>query len=283
MFVKLLIGLMSGVGIAGLAYRARSLDLSGAVAAGVLGTIVFGLGGPAWAIVLLTFFITASSLSVIFKRRKSGIAEDFAKGSRRDAGQVLANGGVSGAMALAYFLLSLVNPQHPLLPAIWAGFAASLAAANADTWATELGVLNPRLPVSLRNFQRVPGGTSGAISFVGTLAALAGSALVAGVAVLTGLAGWMPIGGMGLGGQFVLISLAGLMGAMVDSALGAWVQAMYHCPTCQKETERHPLHGCGTETSLTRGIVWLQNDWVNAACTLSAALVAMAVMLLLVL
>ena len=277
MFVKFLIGLISGVGIAALAYRARSLDLSGAVAAGVLGTIVFGLGGAAWAIVLLTFFITASGLSVFFKKRKSGIAADFAKGSRRDAGQVLANGGVSGLLALTFFLLSLITPQHPLLPALWAGFAASLAAANADTWATELGVLNPRQPISLRDFKRVPGGTSGAISLVGTLAALGGAMVVAGVAVLMGLAGWTPAGGLGLGGQFILISLAGLLGAMVDSALGAWIQAMYHCPACRKDTERHPLHSCGTETTLTRGIAWLQNDWVNAACTLSAALVAIAV------
>lgn len=277
MFSKLLIGLIAGVGIAALAYRARSLDLSGAIAAGFLGTVVFGLGGVAWAIVLLTFFVTASGLSMVFKGRKSQIADDFAKGSRRDAGQVLANGGVSGVLALGYFLLVLVSPQHPLLPALWVGFAASLAAANADTWATELGVLNRREPISLRSFKRVPGGTSGAVSLVGTLAALAGAAVVAGVTVLSGLAGWAPAGGLSFGGQFVLISLAGLLGAMIDSLLGAWVQAMYYCPVCRKDTERHPLHSCGTETILTRGIAWLQNDWVNAACTLSAALTAIAI------
>ncbi|MBG0786704.1 MAG: DUF92 domain-containing protein [Anaerolineaceae bacterium] len=280
MVVKLLIGLIAGVGIAALAYRARSLSLSGAIAAGALGTIVFGLGGVAWALVLLTFFVTASGLSVVFKGRKSRIADDFAKGSRRDAGQVAANGGISGVLALSYFLLNLVTPQHPLLPALWLGFAASLAAANADTWATELGVLNPHQPISLRTCKRVPSGTSGAISWVGTLAALAGSAVVAGVAVLTGLAGWAPAGGLSLGGQFVLISLAGLLGAMVDSTLGAWIQAMYYCPTCQKDTERHPLHSCGTETTLARGIKWLQNDWVNAACTLSAAAAAVVIKLI---
>ena len=276
MIVKLLIGLLAGVGIAALAFRARSLDLSGAIAAGVLGTVVFGLGGVAWALVLLAFFVTASGLSVIFKGRKSQIADDFAKGSRRDAGQVAANGAVSGALALGYFVIAWINPQHPILPALWVGFAASLAAANADTWATELGVLNPHQPISLRNFRRVPGGTSGAISLVGTLAALAGAMVVAGVATLTGLAGWAPEGGLSLWGQFAVISLACLLGAMVDSALGAWVQAMYRCPNCQKDTERHPLHSCGTETILTRGIKWLQNDWVNAACTLSAAAAAIA-------
>jgi uncharacterized protein (TIGR00297 family) len=280
MALKLLLGLIAGVGIAALAYRARALDRSGAVAAGLLGTVVFGLGGVAWALVLLTFFITASGLSAAFKGRKSDLADDFAKGSRRDAGQVAANGGVSGLLALIYFVIATLNPQHPALPALWMGFAASLAAANADTWATELGVLNRRRPLSLRTFQPVPPGTSGAVSLPGTLAGLLGAALVAGVTVLTGLAGWTPTGGLGLGSQFALVSLAGLTGALVDSVLGAWVQAMYHCPACDKDTERHPRHSCGAQTVLVRGISWLGNDWVNAACTLSAALLAVALTLI---
>lgn len=258
MVIKILLGLIAGVGIAALAYRAHALDRSGAIAAGVLGTIVFGLGGVAWALVLLSFFITASLLSKIFKRRKGTVAEDFAKGSRRDAGQVAANGGVSGVIALVYFIISLINPQHPLLPALWVGFASSLAAANADTWATELGILTRNQPLSLRTFQGVPKGTSGAVSWLGTLSTLAGAAVVAVVTVLTGLAGWAPAGGLSLGWQFILISLAGLAGALVDSFLGAWVQVIYYCPTCQKETERHPVHSCGTATIPLRGVPWLR-------------------------
>ena len=47
---------------------------------------------------------------------------------------------------------------------------------------------------------------------------------------------------------------------------GATVQAMYYCPTDKKETEKHPLHTCGTETVHIRGWKWLDNDWVNFAC-----------------
>jgi uncharacterized membrane protein len=60
----------------------------------------------------------------------------------------------------------------------------------------------------------------------------------------------------------------------VDSLLGAWVQVIYYCPACEKETERHPTHSCGTATMPLRGLPWLQNDWVNTACTLSGALIA---------
>lgn len=266
-------GCAAGVSIAYLAYRAKALSRDGGVAAGILGTVVFGLGGGAWALVLLTFFVTASALSKFLKSRKASLNADFAKGSRRDAGQVAANGGVAGVLALLFFIFSLFIPESRWLSALWIGFAASLAAANADTWATELGVLNPRQPILLTTFKRVPRGTSGGVSLSGSLAALAGSALVAGVAILTMRAGWTPLGGAGLIWQFAIITLAGWIGAFVDSLLGATVQAIYFCPACNKETERHPEHVCGTVTTLKRGMPWLNNDWVNAACTLSAALV----------
>lgn len=277
---KLLIGWLVAVGIAYGAYRTRSLDVSGAVAAGVLGTIVLGLGGLGWAGVLLTFFISSSVLSRIFRARKTALNLHFAKGSRRDAGQVLANGGVAGVLALIYFAFQQVDPISRILPILWVGFAASLAGANADTWATELGVLNPRQPVFLTTFKHVPVGTSGAVSWVGSLAALAGSALVGGATVLTVSVGWMPVLDISLWAVFLIITSAGVLGAFIDSLLGATLQAVYYCENCQKETERHPLHYCSKSTNLKRGLPWLNNDWVNAACTLGAGLVGMILVLI---
>lgn len=271
---KLLIGFLLGAGIAWLAYRAGALSRSGAIAAGVLGTIVIGLGGVGWAVVLLTFFITSSVLSRLFNNKKVTVGQDFAKGSRRDYGQVAANGGVAGVLVLWYVLLLQFDPDSLLLPFLWLGFAASLAGANADTWATELGVLNRRQPVLLTSWRRVPTGTSGAVSLAGTIAALVGSGLVAASAWLVGLAGWAPPGGPLLYVQFLLITFGGVIGAFVDSFLGATFQAVFFCKNCQKETERSPLHTCGNTTIRKRGLLWLNNDWVNTACTLSAGLAA---------
>jgi uncharacterized protein (TIGR00297 family) len=60
----------------------------------------------------------------------------------------------------------------------WTGFVAALAAANADTWATELGVLSRKEPRLLTTGQKVEKGTSGAVSGYGILAAVAGAAAI---------------------------------------------------------------------------------------------------------
>ena len=276
---KFLIGWLVAMGIAYGAYRARSLNVSGAIAAGILGTIVLGLGGAAWALVLLTFFITSSFLSNIFRMRKADVNQHFEKGGQRDAGQVLANGGMAGLFALIYFVIQQIDATNRILPLLWIGFAASLAGANADTWATELGVLDRCQPVLLRTFKKVPVGTSGAVSLMGSLAALSGSALIGGMAVLTSRFGWAPQTNIPLWVVFLSISSAGVVGALVDSFLGATLQAVYFCENCQKETERHALHYCGTCTTLKRGLPWMNNDWVNTACTLSAGLAGILIIL----
>jgi len=256
--MEILFGFILAIVIAYLAYRARSLNQSGAIAATVVGTIVFGLGGLQWAILLLIFFITSSALSRLFKKRKQVFDEKYSKGHERDAGQVFGNGG----LATAFVLIHALYPESTIG---WLGFAAALAAVNADTWATELGVLNPTSPIMITDLRkRVEKGTSGGISLLGTFASLLGAFVIAlPAACFTDNWSLLPI-----------ITLAGLCGSLFDSLLGATVQAMYYCPTDNKETEKHPLHTCGTETLHIRGWKWLDNDWVNFACGAFGILIA---------
>lgn len=106
----------------------------------LIGGVTFGLGGWTCGLLLVLFFVTSSALSRFREADKRKPAEAFEKGSRRDLGQVLANGGMPATLALASGL------------ATWEGwlamFIGALAAATADTWATELGTLSrtpPRL------------------------------------------------------------------------------------------------------------------------------------------
>jgi uncharacterized protein (TIGR00297 family) len=255
--MQLLFGFLLALLISSLAYKAKSLNKSGAIAAFFTGLIIFGIGGWQWAILLLTFFITSSALSRAFKKRKQGLNEKYSKGDERDAAQVFGNGGIATIFAALHFFF-----PHEAWP--WLCFAASLAAVNADTWATELGVLNPNPPRMITNLSKVvEKGTSGGISVIGTFASLAGAALIA---ILASLLNPTPAPVS----IFIIVTLAGLAGSLFDSLLGGTVQAMYFCPTDQKETEKHPLHTCGTETVHLRGWKWLDNDWVNFGCGIFA-------------
>lgn len=252
----MLIGaLLAGV-VAGAAWLAGSLTLGGAVAATFVGGVAYGAGGALPAVLLIVFFMTSSALSRLGASGKRVVGDRFEKGARRDHYQVLANGGVAALLSLAY--------GFSAEPVALAGLAGALAAVTADTWATELGILSRRRPIRITDGRSVDPGTSGAVSLEGSLAAVAGAALIA------GLTAW----GTGEPAMLLVVLLGGLIGATFDSLLGGTVQAMFECPACQKETERHPLHACGTATRPVRGWKWLRNDAVNAIASASGALAA---------
>ena len=288
---QLLLGFLLAVCISLLALWLKALNRNGVIAATILGTITFGLGGLSWSIILVAFFLTSSVLSRLAMKRKSSLAEKAAKSSRRDAWQVLANGGVGGVIVLVYAALEKgylhFNGNSSLV--LFLAFSASLAAATADTWATELGVLSHSQPVQLTTGRTVEPGTSGGITLVGWSAALGGATLIGIVACATllfaiGTAGFagnddaFNLGGLWL--PLVTIIAAGLAGSFIDSLLGATVQAVYYCPACQKETEHHPFHNCGSPTSHIRGWRWLNNDLVNLACSACGALVCLVFFLI---
>ena len=259
--MQLSIGLLLAVCVSYMAFRIGSLSKNGAVAATCMGTIIFGFGGWQWAVLLLTFFIISSIFTHAFKEPKMSLAGTYSKGGHRDAGQVLSNGGIP----TLFVAMHIAFPQAgwPFL-----GFAGALAAANADTWATEIGILDPAGPRLITALaRRVEKGTSGGVSRVGTFAAILGSAVIGFLAMIFAGGYHLPI--------FALVCVSGVIGALIDSVLGATVQAMYFCPAEKKETERHPLHGCGAETVYLRGWKWLNNDWVNVICTGFGALISL--------
>jgi uncharacterized protein (TIGR00297 family) len=254
--MQLILGFFLGAAISALAWRAGSLCRSGAVAASLTGGLVFGLGGIPWAVLLLAFFISSSLLSRSFSSRKSAFTEKFSKGSQRDWGQVFANGGLAATLAVIYAVNG--NPFWA-----WVAFAGAMAAVTADTWATEIGVLSPAEPRLITSRQIVERGTSGAISATGNLAVLGGAGMIG---LAASIFSPLPVVG--------IIILGGICGALFDSFLGASFQAIYYCPSCQKETERHPLHTCQNNTEYLRGVAWINNEVVNFACSAVGAGVA---------
>jgi uncharacterized protein (TIGR00297 family) len=241
-------------------YRRGALSASGWLGAVLVGTAMFGCGGWVAGLLLITFFISSSLLSHYRRAEKHAAAEKFAKGSRRDLGQALANGGVGALLSIGYGLW-----PDPL----WlAGILGAMAAVTADTWGTELGVLSGARPRLVTTGRPVAPGTSGGVTWQGTGAGLVGALLIGLVAALLGpVVGMVGIGGQGWKAGPALMTLAlgataGLAGSLFDSLLGATVQGIYACDVCAKETEAR-VHRCGQPTRWVRGWSWLDNDLVN--------------------
>jgi uncharacterized protein (TIGR00297 family) len=255
--VRAITGGLFAVAVTFLAHRARALTGSGAVAGAVVGTIAVAAGWS-WGILLLLFFVSSSALSKLGQRKKAELAGPvIQQGGDRNARQVLANGGVYALAALG----SLAFPS----PLWYATAIGALAASAADTWATEIGTLFGGQPISITSGKAVPPGTSGGVTFVGTMAAVAGAAFIAAGATL---ANW-PV-------PFAAVALGGIAGAQADSLLGATLQARRWCEVCAKSTERL-VHSCGAPTLHSGGVAGFDNDAVNVACSCVGALVALLV------
>lgn len=269
--MTLIIGFALAAVISVLAWKFDALSPGGAVGATLAGGLSFGLGGPAWAAVLIAFFVGSSLLSAFRSDAKATVTARFAKGSRRDLGQVLANGGLSIVLSIAAGIVTHASPWYPTLTIAYFG---ALSAATADTWATELGVLSRQRPRLITTGQPVPAGASGGVTWLGLAASIAGGAFIGLTAMLALLltARWSLA--FSLQSPLILLpllcALAGLIGSMADSLLGATVQVQRFCQTCGVATERE-VHTCGQPTRPWRGLRWMTNDAVNLLATCAGA------------
>lgn len=255
------LALSLAVAVSIVAWHARTLTPDGALAAIGVGTLVLaGTGWPGGA-ALVAFFAGSSVVSRLGDARTPRWLD--AKGNERDAAQVLANGGVA---AIGGLVGLLSDPRMGLSAVLCA-----LSTAGADTWATSLGAFSRTPPIHLTRRERVPAGTSGAVSWVGTLGGVAGGGLVAAAGLLGGTVA--PALGLRMTPSLAGVAvLAGVGGMALDSLLGATLQARFHCPACDQPSERR-THRCGTPTALTGGHRWLDNDVVNALATMAAGCV----------
>ena len=259
------IGFLLSFLIALTAYRRKSLTLDGSVGATFLGTVIYATSGLFGSALMILFFISSSLLSHFKKSLKAKVVRQFEKTGHRDIFQVFANGGIGLIYSVLFYITK--NPSFLLLLGI------SFAAANADTWATELGILNRSNPVSLRTLKRVEKGTSGAVSLLGTTAALLGAGFIG---IFTAL-GFKLVDIRSLGftyiQSFAMVTLGGFAGSLIDSILGATVQGVYYSDELEGETEKRIYNG--KPTLLVRGFRLINNDIVNfLSIALSSALFA---------
>ncbi len=273
--VEYLIGIIFILFLAIFAFKRDALTEGGTLTAISIGLLTFlfpaaPISGRIWFALLGIFFLSSFFITKFKAAKKEEVNKQFAKGSTRDSMQVFANGAGAAVLAVVYHL-------YPL-NAVFAAFAAILATVNADTWATELGVLSRDKPFLITNFKRVEKGVSGAVSRFGLFAAFLGAISIAFSAIVLItldsrffgskllIPGGVPI-------FIAIVAVLGTVGSLLDSLLGATLQIMYYCKKCKKETER-TVHVCGTKTTYYKGVKFFDNDVVNLSSSLLAGFLA---------
>jgi uncharacterized protein (TIGR00297 family) len=303
---RLALGLLISSLIGIVAYKRGSLSRSGVFGAVITGTTIFGFGGFTAGVLLVAFFVSSSLLSK-FKQdsaQKQRAAEMFDKGGQRDIWQALANGGAAAGFAIVgwavWMYLGLndafgdspdtIQRRSSAIVIFTTALSAAFATVNADTWATELGVLSKSKPRLITNLRKsVEPGTSGGISLVGLIAAIAGASFISLITIFMLFAGPcltssacnnLPYEALKLPlFWFAALIVGGLIGSLFDSFLGATKQAIYYSEQRQKETEKAIEHD-GTKNHHLRGWRWLNNDWVNFISSVVGALVAAGLVIL---
>lgn len=202
---RLGVALAVNIALAGIAHRLRALDRGGWFASSLVGGAILAFLGWRGYMLLLLFFLMGTAATRVGYRRKElqGIAQEDE--GQRTAWNVLANGAVAAGCAL----FAVVSPFHALFALAFAG---ALAAANADTLESEIGQLRGGPTVLITTLERVPVGTDGGISLVGTMAGALGSLVVA---VCGGFLGLYPAGLVGA------VALAGWVATLLESFVGA--------------------------------------------------------------
>ncbi len=166
---------------------------------------------------------------------------------------MLANGAIFGLGAA----LAATGHASPTWPALAIG---ALAAAMADTWGTEIGMLSRRAPRSILTWAPLETGMSGGVSAQGLVATVGGAVTIALLARLFGWSSQLATAG----------AIGGIVGAMADSVLGATLQHRRRSGRTGRMTERR-TESDGSPTVFAGGLAWLDNDGVNFAATLIGA------------
>ena len=230
-------------------YYLRAVTFWALHAATLLGVLLFVFGGWLSFSAIILFFLLGNCVSRVGKARKADAYALHERHGPRKVAQVAANGLPALIFAAVYYLTG--NESYLLV------VIACIAAAAADTFSSELGMLSGKQPVSIATFKPIQRGISGGVTMLGMAGAVLGSALISVLAFPQ----------FGVVGVLAVIAM-GIVGSLADSVLGAVFQAKYQTEM-QQLTERENLNG--TPLKLVQGAAWINNDVVNFTSVLASA------------
>lgn len=194
--------------------QAKMLDNPGILAATALGFVVGGLGHWTWLLILLGFLLASHKATKWrFDEKKSrGMSES--EDGHRSYGNVIANGGLPGIVAVLAFI------TEDWYNGIWM-FGAAVAVASSDTFASEIGCLDDNVRM-ITTMKPCEPGINGGFSPSGQKAAFIGSAMIAVLTFIAWIVTNADVDSMTIGVQkTVFVVIIGWLGCQMDSVLGA--------------------------------------------------------------
>ncbi len=232
--------------VGSIGYSRGTVDGSGLISGILVGSIFALAGGYSAVIMLLTFFLLGSIFTKYRYSYKEEIGAAEPRGGARGWRSVFSN---LLFPSLALLLYQISDDRTYLL-----AFLSSLSCSLADTLASELGPLDGRGARMITDLRRVPHGTSGAISILGTISSLLGSFIIPLEALLFSMVDLTAL---------LLASTLGFLSSVVDSLLGATLQARFICDGLVIEDPS----SCQGRAIHLSGIPWIDNHSVNLIST----------------
>lgn len=240
---SLLVGIFS--------FYKKSISISGLLALLIISSLFIWLNQVALLFIVFFMFASSSILSKVKKEAKKDLEKVVSKTGPRDYIQALANLGTATFCMLAYVIF---KEEYWIV-----GLLGSIATANADSWASEIGGISQKTPISITTFQAIKKGISGGITLLGSIGGILGSIILSlfGVWILTVFDIHFSTK---ISNIIIISSITGIIGFFLDSYLGVWFQALYQNEKGE-ETENPQ------QALLIKGFSWCDNDMVNFIST----------------
>ena len=270
--------------------KTKILTVDGAFAAVFVGTII-SLSGFEYFVILASFFFSSSKATNIHKVIKTKLlGKAYLKEKKRNFIQVFSKSLFPSLICLILYqkygqgmnIFNSNNTSKLFLDALFIGFFES---ANADTWASELGINSKSNPILiLQGFKQVPKGINGAISGYGTLCSIKGGLFISGVVVICNILRFGLLNFIKFDMNlfiicykiFILGGLIGFIGSFIDSILGQTVQISIYNVTkkCMVEKENVEEYKKNGDDLKYYGKDILNNSGVNLVTGLITAFIS---------
>ena len=199
--------LVLGIG----AYWAKAADSDAVLSETIVCLLVILFGGLTWFMLLLAFYLLGGGFTRYGYAHKAKLGIAQSHGGVRGYKNVYSNSLVPLVLAVCYGIY-----RNEIFSEIFIfAFIASVATANGDTLASEIGETSRSKPRMITTLKETEPGVDGGVTPLGEAASLVGALIIGILAMVTGMAGAFGI---------VVGIVGGFLGTNFDSLLGATLQ-----------------------------------------------------------